>query len=217
MNTRMIEKYYAKQRRNRALVFSLVAHAILIIGISVWLLKPLIEQTEDSFIVDFVPPPQRTHRPKKVIREVKRKQTTAGPSIRSAAAKLPMAARSAVPQITNTPNLEAPPLSTATDLAPSPEAILSPTDVNSPIIERGSGEIEGGDAVLGSGNSGKIVRQQSGSSGESLGNLTESVAADKMDWVKGFQKRLVVTEMRLATNSAALLMKRTASCVAISD
>lgn len=174
MNTRMIEKYYAKQRRNRALIFSLVAHAILIIGIAVWLLKPLIEQTEDSFVVDFVPPPPRIHRAKKIIREVKPIETTAAPSTRSAAARHPTASRSAIPQITAEPTLEAPPLSTIADLAPSPESILTPTNVNSPTIERGSGEVEGGDAILGSGNSGEIVGQRSGGSGESFGDLTQS-------------------------------------------
>ena len=176
MNTRMIEKYYAKQRRNRALIFSLVVHAILIIGISVWLLKPLIEQTEDSIAVEFVQPQQqpRTHVPKKIVRAVKPRQTTAAPSISSAAARHPTASRSAIPQITEKPTLEAPPLSTITDLAPSPESILTPTDVNSPTIERGSGEVEGGDAVLGSGKSGEIVGQRSGGSGESFGVLTES-------------------------------------------
>ena len=177
MNIRMAEKYYAKRRRNMAIFFSLIVHVIAIILTAVLVLKPKIEQViENSIAVEFVQPQQhqRTQVPKKIIREVKRKQTTAGPAIRSAAAKLPMAARSAVPQITDTPNLEAPPLPTVTELAPSPEAILSTTDVNSPTIERGSGEIEGGDAVLGSGNSGKIVRQQSGGAGESLGNLTQS-------------------------------------------
>ncbi|RKU15314.1 hypothetical protein C6503_13830 [Candidatus Poribacteria bacterium] len=177
MYTGMVEKYYAKQRRNRALLLSLTVHVIAIILTAVLVLKPKIEQIiENSIAVEFVEPQeqQRTQVPKKIVREVKRKQTTAGPSIRSAAAKLPMAARSAVPQITNTPNLEAPPLPTATDLAPSPEAILSATDAPSATIERGSGEIKGGDAVLGSGNSGEIVRQRGGGSGQSLGNLTQS-------------------------------------------
>ena len=176
MNTRMIGKYYAKQRRNRALIFSLVVHAILIIGIAVWLLKPFIEQTEDSITVEFVQPQQqpRAHAPKKIVRVVKPIQSTAGPSIRSAAARHPTASRSAIPQITEKPTLEAPPLSTITDLAPSPASILTPTDVNSPTIERGSGEVEGGDAVLGSGKSGEIVGQRSGGSGESFGILTES-------------------------------------------
>lgn len=177
MNIRMAEKYYAKKRRNMALFFSLIVHVIAIILTAVLVLKPKIEQIiENSIAVEFVEPQQhqRTQVPKKIVRTVKRKQTTAGPSIRSAAAKLPTAARSAIPQITDTPNLEAPPLPTVTELAPSPEAILSATDVSSATIDRGSGEIEGGDAVLGSGNSGKIVRQQSGGSGTSLGNLTQS-------------------------------------------
>ena len=177
MNIRMAEKYYAKKRRNMALFFSLIVHVIAIILTAVLVLKPKIEQMmENSIAVEFVEPQQhqRTQVPKRIIREVKPKQTTAGPAIRSAAAKLPTASRSAIPQITDTPTLEAPPLPTVTELAPSPEAILSATDVSSATIERGSGEIEGGDAVLGSGNSGKIVRQQSGGAGESLGNLTQS-------------------------------------------
>ena len=177
MNIRTAEKYYAKRRRNIALFFSLIVHVIAIILTAVLVLKPKIEQIiENSIAVEFVKPQQhqRTQVPKKIVRTVKRKQTTAGPSIRSTAAKLPMAARSAVPQITDTPNLGGPPLPTVTELTPSPKAILSMTDVNSPTIERGSGEIEGGDAVLGSGNSGEIVRQRSGSSDESLGNLTQS-------------------------------------------
>ena len=177
MNTRLAEKYYAKKRRNMALFFSLIVHVIAIILTAVLVLKPKIEQIiENSIAVEFVQPQQhqRTQLPKKIVRTVKRKHPTAAPSISSAAAKLPTASRSAIPRITDTPTLEAPPLSTAADLIPSPETILPPTDVNSPTIERGSGEIEGGDAVLGSGNSGKIVRQQSGGSGTSLGNLTQS-------------------------------------------
>ena len=174
MNVRMIEKYYAKQRRNRALIFSLVGHGIIIIGIAVWFLKPPIEQMEDSFVVDFVPMLPRKHRPKKLIREVKVTQPTAGPSIRSAAATLPTTSLSAVPRTTDTPNLEAPPLPTATTLAPSPESILTSTSVNSATVERGSGEITGGNALLGSGDGGEIVGQRGGGAGESLGNLTES-------------------------------------------
>ena len=174
MNVRMIEKYYAKQRRNRALIYSLAFHAIIVIVTSIWLLKPLVEPVEDNFTVDFVPPPQRIHRPKKTVREVKPVQPTAGPLIRSAAAKHPPTALSAVPHVTDTPKLEAPPLSTVTELAPSPEAILSTADVSSRTVERGSGEVGGGDAVLGSGNSEGIVGQRGGGSGQSLGNLTQS-------------------------------------------
>ena len=153
MNIRRVEKYYAKRRRNMALFFSLAAHVIAIILTAVFVLKPKIEQMmENSIAVEFVEPQQRqrTQVPKKVVRMVKRRQPTAAPSVSSAAAKLPTASRSAIPQITDTVNLEAP-LSTVADLTPSPEAILSTTKVPSVKIDRGSGEIEGGDAVLGSG------------------------------------------------------------------
>ena len=190
MSTRIIEKYYAKQRRNRALIFSLVVHTIIIIGIGVWLLKPLVEQIEDTIIVDFVPPPPRIHRTKKIVRAVKPSQPTADPSIRSTAAKLPTASLSAVPRISDTPKLEAPPLSTVADLAPSPESILTPTDVNSPTIERGSGEAKGGDAVLGTGNSGEIVGQRGGGSGEGLGNLTQSGAGGQDAFGEGVPETL---------------------------
>lgn len=176
MNTRTVGKYHANKRRNRALILSLTVHAIAIILTAVLVLKPKIEQiVENSISVEFVQQQQqRTQVPKKIVRVVKRRQPTAAPSIHSAAARHPTASRSAIPQITEKPTLEAPPLPAVTDLAPSPESILTPTDVSSPTIERGSGEVAGGDAVLGSGKSGEIVGQRSGGSGESFGNLTQS-------------------------------------------
>ena len=176
MNTRRVEKYYAKRRRNRALILSLTVHVIAIVLTAVLVLKPKIEQMiENSIAVEFVQlQQQRTQVPKKIVRVVKRRQPTAAPSISSAAARHPTASRSAIPQITEKPTLEAPPLPTVTELAPSPESILTPTDVSSPTIERGSGEVAGGDAVLGSGKSGEIVGQRTGGAGESFGNLTES-------------------------------------------
>ena len=129
---------------------------------------------DNSITVAFIEPQQRIYATKKIVRVVKRQQPTAAPSISSAAAEFPKASLSSIPRITDTPHLEVPPLPTATDPAPSPEAILSAADVYSPTIERGSGDIERGDAALGLGNSGEIVRQQSGNSGASLGNLTQS-------------------------------------------
>ena len=99
MNTRMIEKYYAKQRRNRALIFSLVAHAIAIIFTAIWLLKPLVEQIEDTIAVDFVPPPQRIHKPKKIIRKVNQSATAAAASIQNPAAKRLPSSMSSIPKV----------------------------------------------------------------------------------------------------------------------
>ena len=177
MNIRMIERYYAKKRRNRALIFSLVVHAIVIILTAIWLLKPLIEEVEDSISVDFVPPPQRIHKPKKTVRSVEQSQTAATTSIQSPAAKRLPASVSTIPRITEKPKLEAPPLSTVAELAPSPESILAPTDVNSPTIERGSGESEDGRGYGKSGKGsgfGNATGTGSSGSGTGLGNLVQS-------------------------------------------
>ena len=179
MNTRMIEKYYAKQRRNRALIFSLVAHAIAIIFTAIWLLKPLIEEVEDSISVDFVPPPQRIHKPKKVIREVQQSNAVATASIQSPAAKRLPSSMSSIPRVSEKPKLEAPPLSTVAKLAPSPESILAATKANLPTIERGSGEIEDGRGYEESGKGSGYGNTPGkgtggGGSGTGLGTLTQS-------------------------------------------
>ena len=179
MNTRMIEKYYAKQRRNRALIFSLVAHAIAIIFTAIWLLKPLVEQIEDTIAVDFVPPPQRIHKPKKIIRKVDQSTAATAASIQSPAAKRLPSLMSSIPKVNEKPKLEAPPLSTVVKLAPSPESILADTKANSATIERGSGEIKDGRGYSQDGTGsgyGNIPGKGTGGggSGKGLGNLTQS-------------------------------------------
>ena len=174
MNTRMIEKYYAKRRRNRALIFSLIVHAIAIIATALWLLKPLmIEHAEDSITVDFVPP-SRVHRPKKIIRQVQQTAIAATASIQNPASKRLPTSTPSIPQINQKPNLEEPPLTTAIKLAPSPESILAPTNVQSLTVGRGSGTIDGRDNGQGSGKIGEGVGRRGGGSGSGLGNLAES-------------------------------------------
>ena len=190
MNIRMIEKYYAKQRRNKALIFSLVVHAIIIIATAIWFLKPLVEQTEDRFTVDFVRPPQRIHKPKKIVRQVELSKTAATTAIQDSAAKRLPSSMSSLPRLESKPKLEAPPLSTVADLAPSPEAILAPTDVNAPTVKRGSGEIEDGRGLrmnekgTGIGNTaGKGTG--GGGSGTGLGNVTQSAGTGQDAFSEG--------------------------------
>ena len=174
MNTRMIEKYYAKQRRNRALIFSLVVHGIAVILIGLWLLKPLIEQTEDIIVVDFVPPPPRIHRPKKIVREVPQNQTAAAAAAQNPTVKRLPTSMSSIPRIDERPKLKAPPISTVAKLAPSPESILAPTVVNPLRIERGSGENDGRDLGVGLGEIREGVGARGTGLGTGLGNLTQS-------------------------------------------
>ena len=161
MNIRMIEKYRAKQRRNRALIFSLIVHAIVIIVIAIWLLKPLVEQEEDSITVDFVSSPQRIHVPKKIVQEVPQ-----GNNAPSDTADTVHLSTPSIRQIGDTSRLEPPSLSTIVDLRPSPESILQLSD-KSPTIQTGSGEINGR-------STGEEVGRRDSGPGTGLGNVTQS-------------------------------------------
>lgn len=171
---RMIEKHYAKQRRNRALILSLAAHVIAVIVIAIWLLKPLVEQMEDSFVVEFVPPPQRIHRPKKIVREVKPHHTTAEAFAPSTAAKrLPASVGSgSLPRINQTSKLEAPPLSTVAELAPSPESVLA-AGRDTAKVARGSDPGRGAATERGQG----VERGGGVRAGAGLGNAAQSGSA----------------------------------------
>ena len=134
MNTRTVKKYYATQRRNRALLLALGGHIIAIIVIAIWLLKPLVEQEKDSFVVDFVSPTQQIPRPKKIIQdEPDNKAVESIPNLASQTTSDRISPLSLdMPQPAVTP----PPDSTFADLPPSDEAPLSD---KSPNVKRGSG------------------------------------------------------------------------------
>jgi hypothetical protein len=162
MNTRTFKKYYATQQRNKALLLALGGHIIAIIAIAIWLLKPLIEQTEDTIVVDFVSPTQQTHRPKKRVQEVP--QNNAAASIQDPAVQRPSAFTVPIPDTMVQPRVEPPVDSTVANLTPSAEAILK---VNSPTIQTGSGEINGR-------STGEEVGRRDSGSGTGLGTLTQS-------------------------------------------
>ena len=155
MNTRTVKKYYATQRRNRALLLALGGHIIAIIVIAIWLLKPLVEQTEDRFVVDFVSPTQQI-RPKKIIQNEDTKDLLNPKSLIPSPRILP------IPTPTMEPKIEPPPDSTLTDLLPSDEADLKD---DSPDIDRGSGTTDKENTGPG---------QRSKGSEDGLGNLTQS-------------------------------------------
>lgn len=157
MNTRTVKKYYAIQRRNRALLLALGGHIIAIIVIAIWLLKPLIEQAEDSFVVDFVSPTQQI-RPKKRVQEVP--QNKAAESIQNSTVQ-PSSKLTPIPKPVVPSSVEPPPDSTVADLIPLPEADLKD---DSPDIDRGSGTDEE--------NTGPDQRSRGSEDG--LGNLTQS-------------------------------------------
>ena len=147
MNIRMIEKYYARQRRNWALVFSLIVHGIFVIVIGLWLLKPLIEEIEDNIAIDIVRPSEKIQVPKKqVVKEVEqrkaRKEATASTTapLKSPEAKRLAPSMSTLPRVVEQPKLELLSAATIADLTPEPETVLAPgtPDID---VARGSGEV----------------------------------------------------------------------------
>ena len=178
MNIRTVQKYYAKQRRNRALIFSLVVHVVFVICIGIWLLKPIIEQEKDVLMVDFVPALHRVHLPKKIVRPVASSNNGARVPLESLAAKRLPGSMSSLPKIRTEPKLEAPPPSTTAELVSSPESTLAPTNVKAPTVQRGSGAIDENGVGQSSAKSGKgLGHRGTGSGGGGLGNLTQGSGA----------------------------------------
>ena len=159
MNTRTVKKYYATQRRNRALLLALGGHIIAIIVIAIWLLKPLVEQEKDSFVVDFVSPTQPI-RSKKRVQEMPQNKVAA--SSQNPAAQRNPVSISPISRTTGQPRVEPPPDSTLIDLSPSDEAALSD---KSPELKRGSDTTDKENTGPG---------QQRRGSEDGLGNLTQS-------------------------------------------
>ena len=152
MNIRMIEKYYAQQRRKWALVISLTVHGIFVITIAVWLLRPLIEVIEDNIAVDIIRPIEQIQKPKKpVVKEVEqpktRKATTTATaaSFKSPAAKRLSPSMSTLPRVVEQPRFEPPPASTVAKLKPTaPILVPGVPDID---VERGSGEVVSGSGL----------------------------------------------------------------------
>ena len=179
MNIRTIEKYHAKQRRNRAITFSLIVHGILVIGIAIWLLKLPIEQEEDEFVIDFVPPSEQIHDRKNIVMPPDSSKT-GGTASRLPAPIVPVIVP--VPLTETEQKLEPLPTSTVVDLLPSPEAILK---VISPTINKGSGGIDGKDTRQGSATGRKSVGRDGTGSDAGLGNLTQGGGAGQDPFENG--------------------------------
>ena len=182
MNMRMIKKYHATQRRDRALIFSLVGHALVIVWTAIWLMKPMVEQIEDSIVVEFVPQlQQRIPIPKKIVQV--EQGTNQVPTVQDLPSSRSLV--SSIPRIINQPKLESSPLSTVADLTPSPKAVLAALNDKSPTIRGGSGEIKDKGFISHSEKGRKNLSQSGENSREtSLGNLTQS-SGDEQDAFDG--------------------------------
>ena len=177
MNTRTIRKYHVRQHRNRALLLALAVHTIGIIVIAIWLLKPLVEQEKDSFVVDFVSPTQQIHRLKKIVSPAEQRSTETSAFTENTSTQRSLGRISPIVQ-----SREEPPVDfTLADLKPSEEAALN---VNSPEVERGS---ETSDR-----STGREINRRDNGSGSGLSDFSQS-EGDGQDPFNGGVSDLVST------------------------
>ena len=162
MDIRTIKKRYIKHRRNRALLFSLIVHGILVVGIGVWLLKPFVEIEEDHIVVDFVSPPERIFRPKKVVAPTERNTAAGTTTLQGPTQQLPTPPTPTPIEVRQ--ELEPPPDITVANLPPSDDTNLADS---SPDIDRGSSETENT-------HHGQDINRRNNGAGNGLGDFTQS-------------------------------------------
>ncbi len=176
-----IPRINRKKRQMQALLISLVIHCVAIIVLGIWLLKPLILESEDRMYVDFVNTSldQRQIRkdiPKprpKPLPNVERKIATTGVKGISSSERVPTPVNPVTP-VQNEIPLDAPSMiQNVTRLAPSPESILNSSKLDGPKLSGADGPIESLSPVRSKGSSGSagIAPRGKGSSG--IGNFTK--------------------------------------------
>ncbi len=172
---------YSKKRKWQALIVSFILHFVGIIVLGLWLLKPVILQTDDRTYVELMHPladrdtiRKEVPKPKpKPITKVVRKIATTGAKGVSSATSIPTPVNPVIPIENITPSDAPTMIENVTRLAPSPESILNQSQIDGPELTGGEGPPESVTTVRSTGGSGNlsIVKQGEGRSG--FGNFTE--------------------------------------------
>ena len=192
MITRLANRDISKRRRRFALLMSFIIHGIFVIILGVWLIKPMIQDIDDTLYVDVVSADikRRDFRqdlPKPIPKMVHKVETTGLRGV-SSAERIPMDPLAPVQNDVplDTPSL----LENVTRLAPSPESILYRSKLDGPVLSDNESSSDG-DSPLGSKSSSEtvgIAKRGRGSIG--LGNFTKGTGAGQgfADLAEGFGK-----------------------------
>ena len=202
MLTRMDKIHLRKQRRRSALLFALALHGIAIIMVAVWLLNPPIEQSDDRLYAEIMTPVlQRTQarrnvpkpRPKPQPRVVQRVKD--GMNGISSAMPNPVSLDPISPLQEETPVAQETPLDApsalenVSRLAPSPESVLSQSQLDGPELSGGV-PADGLVTTKGTGGSGGAGIGERGTERSGFGNFSEGTGsgAGISDLSEGFGK-----------------------------
>ncbi|RKU12245.1 hypothetical protein C6501_11190 [Candidatus Poribacteria bacterium] len=172
-----------KRRGRQALLLSLAIHGVAIILLALWLLKPVIQNIDDTMYVELINPlteqvklRQDVPKPKpKPISKVVRKVTTSGVKGVSSAKRIPAPVNPIVPVQNLTPSGAPSIIENVTRLAPSPESILNQSQLDGPELsgDIGDGPSEGVTAGIGKGDSGIVGTADRGKGSTGLGNFSK--------------------------------------------
>ena len=202
MLTRMEKRHLRRQQRRRALLVALVLHGIAVIMVSVWFLNQRIEQSDDKLYAEImVQAFQRTQvrrdmprpRPKPQPRVVQRVQD--GRNGISSRMPNPVSLDPISPLEEETPVVQETPLDVpsalenVSRLAPSPESVLSQSQLDGTALSGGS-PAEGLVTTRGTGGSGGAGVGERGTERSGFGNFSKGAGsgAGISDLSEGFGK-----------------------------
>ena len=198
MITRLVNNSISKKRRRFALLLSFIIHVIAVIFLGLWLIKPMIQDIDDTMYVDIVSVDmtERDNRqdlPKprpKPIPKMVHKVTTTGLRGVSSAERMPTPVNPLAPVQEEVP-LNAPSmLENVTRLAPSPESILNRSELDGPELSDIKTSTDGVSSIEGKRSSGTVGLADRGRGSTGLGNFTKGTGAGQgfEDLKEGFGK-----------------------------
>ena len=180
MISKLVNRKISRRRKGQALLLSFVIHGIAVIVLGVWLIKPMIQNIEDTMYVNIVPLDmnerdviQDVPKPKpKPIPKMVHKVETAGLRGVSSAENIPTPVNIA-PIQKETP-IDAPSIiENVTRLAPSPESILNQSELDGPALTSIDTPTDGVSPTVGKRSSGTVGLADRGRGSTGLGNFTK--------------------------------------------
>lgn len=198
MIIQMAKGKLTRRRQRHALLLSLALHGIALVLLAVWLLKPIIQNIEDTVYVELMDAPRdpqniRKDIPKpkpKPIPKVVRKVTTSGVKGALSAKRIPTPVDPVAPIQETTPSDAPSAIENVTRLAPSPEAILNQSELDGPALTSGVGPSEGSVSKRGDGGSGTLGIAERGKGSSGFGNFSKGTGSGSgySDLGEGYDK-----------------------------
>ena len=198
MIKRIAKNKRSRRRQRQALLLSVCIHCVGIILLALWLLKPLVQTSEDRVYVElFVTPRDQVENrqdiPKprpKPISNVIRKVTTSGVKGVSSAKRIPSAIETINPTQDVEP-LDAPSMiENVTRLAPTPQSILNQSQLDGPEISGGEGPEESLSTTRGKSDSASVGIAERGKDSTGIGQFLKGSGTGQgyADLAEGFGK-----------------------------